>query len=399
MAVLGGVAGLIQVRWINPDVFGEFRKYGILTAYFNIGLVLVHDGLSRQFCYLSGKGDRNSALQTAAVAKWWYLTIAFLFSAIFLWLALNSLWKLDYRAAGGWCTQIPCVWTAIYGAYLGVMYRTSLDFRRLSINNVIVSIIGFFSLGLVKLWGFWGLLIRLLLQNNINLFINRRYVPVRVKAIFDFSKLLALAKISVPLALPGYINTSFLSATMSYAVLHYCGQSALGVYAIATTFQAMAMTFNAALDQIFTTKLTCRFGVTDDIFSCLKYSKIPTLLSIVVAASLAVAFSLMIGPFIRMFIPQYEAAIPVIQVLAINLPISAAGLPLTLLRSALWYKSITFLMIIRCLACLIAVVLLPKTATFVAASLVLGEFCALIAGFGILTWAYHRRIEIEANRL
>ena len=124
VAVLGGIGGLIQGRWIGPEILGEFGKFGILTAYFNIGLVFVHDGLARQYPYLLGKGKKEEALEVASHAKWWYLFLCSLFSPVFLILSLISIIKGDYHAAAGWAVQIPVVFVALYGAYLGVMYRT-----------------------------------------------------------------------------------------------------------------------------------------------------------------------------------------------------------------------------------------------------------------------------------
>lgn len=387
VAVIGGLGGLLQARWIDPEVFGEFRKYGILTSYFYVGLVLVHDGLARQFPYLLGKGNREEALRVAAGAKWWYLLLSWFFTLVFAGLCLTRVLKGDYRAAVGWGAQIPCIWAAIYGAYLGVMYRTSSDFRRLSYNNVISSLFGFAALIIVKVWGYWGLAARFVFQNIVSVYVNRRYLPVKVKAVLDVKGLAQLAKISLPLSIPGYIHTSCLSASLSVIILQYCGQSGLGVYGVALTFQGMAMTFTAALNQIFVTKMTCKFGESDDVFSCLKYARTPTLLSVAAATVLAVFLCLVIGPFIRLLLPKYVEAVPIIRILAISLPLSAAGLPLIVLRAALWYKSVIALALTRFAVCIVAVALLPKTLGMIAACLIVGEFCSLFVGFGILEWS------------
>ena len=386
VAVLGGLGGLLQARWIAPEVFGEFRKYGILTSYFYIGLVLVHDGLARQFPYLLGKGNKTEALKVAACAKGWYLFLSWCFSLVFAGLTFASAMKGDFRSAVGWGVQVPCIWAAIYGLYLGVMYRTSSDFQRLSYNNIISSVFGFIALVIVKVWGYWGLAARLILQNVVSLYVNRRYLPVKVKASFDLPRFVALAKISLPLSIPGYIHTSCLGASLSLIVLKYCGQADLGIYGIALTFQGMAMTFTAALNQIFITKMTCKFGETENVLSCLKYAKLPTILSVSAATGLALGLCLLIGPFIRVLLPKYVEATPIIRILAVSLPLSAAALPLIVFQAALWYKSVIALALTRFLICLAAVAVLPKTLAMVAASLILGEFCSLLVGFGILEW-------------
>lgn len=384
VAVLGGLGGLLQARWIAPEVFGEFRKYGILTSYFYIGLILVHDGLTRQYPYLIGKGDKAEALEVASAAKWWYLLISWSFTFFFACLLLSSLFRRDFRAVVGWGAQIPAVWIAMFGGYLGVMYRTSSDFKRLSYNNVLSSIIAFLALIFVKAWAYWGLAARLIVQNLASLFINRHYVPVKVKAVYDLKRLVSLSKISLPLSVPGYIQTACLSASVSVIILKYCGQSALGIYGVALTLQGMAMTFAAALNQIFTTKMTSKFGATENVIACLKYARRPTLLSVAVATGMALGLALAIGPFIHLLLPKYVAAIPIIRILAISLPLSAASLPLIVLRSALMYKSVISLAATQFGVCLTAIAILPKSVEMIAASVIFGHFCSLIVGFGIL---------------
>ncbi|MEI7900046.1 MAG: oligosaccharide flippase family protein [bacterium] len=391
VAVLGGLGGLIQARWIDPDVFGEFRKFGILTSYLNIGLVLVHDGLMRQYPYLLGQGNKADAFKVAGTAKWWYLFVSWCFSILFVGLSLTSVLQGDYRAAVGWSVQILVVWGALYGAYLGVMYRTSSDFKRLTYNSTIASIFGFGALVIVKVWGYWGLAVRALLSNTVALYLSRRYVPVKVKAKFDVRGLIDLAKISLPLSIPGYIGTSFLTASMSFIVLKYCGQHGLGIYGTAFTFQAMAMTLTTAIHQMFITKLTYKFGETEDVAACLKWAKRPTLLSLAAATVLAVALCLVIGPFIRLVLPKYVDAIPVIQILSISLPLAALQLPLIILKTALWYKSVISLTAIRVLVSLAAVTILPKTLIVIVACLLLGDVCSLTVGFGILNNKRARR--------
>lgn len=394
VAILGGLGGLVQARWIDPDVFGEFRKFGILTSYLNIGLVLVHDGLMRQYPFLLGQGKTADALKVAGTAKWWYLLVCWCFSVFFAVLSLTSILQGDYRAAVGWSVQILVVWGVIYGFYLGVMYRTSYDFKRLTYNSTIVSVFGFVTLVIVKVWGYWGLAVRAALSNIVALYLSRRYVPVKVKAMLDVHGLIELTKISLPLSIPGYLSTSFLTASMSLIVLKYCGQHGLGIYSTAFTFQAMALTLTTAIHQMFSTKLTYKFGETGDIVACLKWARRPTLVSVAASTVLAVVFCIMIGPFIRLVLPKYVDAIPVIQILSVSLPLSALQLPLIIIRTALWYKSVISLTAIRVLVSLLAVVVLPKTLTVIVGCLLLGDVCAVIVGFSILHYKKrNKRVE------
>jgi hypothetical protein len=91
-----------------------------------------------------------------------------------------------------------------------------------------------------------------------------------------------------------------------------------------------------------------------------------------------------ISPFVRLVLPKYVEGVAVIRILAVQLPLSAAGLPLLIIEVALWYKSVLVLALTRFVVCLAAVFVLPKTLGAVAASLVLSELAALVVGFGII---------------
>jgi len=385
VAVIGGLGGLLQARWVSPEVFGEFRKYGILTSYFYIGLVFVHDGLIRQYPYLLGKKQEKEALQTAAVAKWWYLLLSWFFTLVFVVLSVNSLVQDKILASIGWFAQIAMVWTVYYGAYLNVMYRTSSDFKQLSYNNLVASVLNLGLLVLVKIWGYWGLALRFVSASVLSVVINRHFAPVKVKAEWNAQRFVDLAKISLPLSIPGYINTSFLSATLSYFILQYSGEHGLGVYGIAITFQAFALTFTAAVNQIFTVKLTSKFGETERVSECLKYAMVPTVLSILVGSLMAIGLCLAIKPFIGLLLPKYLDATLIIQILSLSIPLAAAALPLVIFRSALWYKSFFTYSIVRFIACLLCIALFPKNLTGIVISSVVAEFASLLIGY-VMLW-------------
>lgn len=137
--VIAGVGGLIQARWIAPEVFGEFQQYAILTGYLGILSQVVNDGLIRQYPYYLGKGMKDKALEVAGVAKWWFWVATFIGCSIFSVLTIKSIIQGDLYATLGWGAQIISVIALFYGVFLGIMYRTANDFKRLSLNNLISS--------------------------------------------------------------------------------------------------------------------------------------------------------------------------------------------------------------------------------------------------------------------
>ena len=314
-SLLGGVGGLIQAHWVSPEVYGEFRKYGILTTYFAIGTAFVHDGLCRQFPYYLGCGNREKALLVAGVAKWWYLFVSFVFTFFFLIMTFFALFNCDWNGVFGWLTQISVTIGSIYGAFLGVMYRTSSDFKRLSYNTIFSTLISVFTLPFVKLFGFLGLAIRLAGTNLFSIWINRRYLPVKVTARFNWQELKSLMAMSLRFSIPGYLDTSALSATFSVILLFACGQESVGLFAFALGLRTLVMAFNQSLTQIFNVKINLKYGETKNFRYCLVYSAYPSLCAIFVSLGIYVISVIMVGPFIRFVLPEYVAAIPLINIL------------------------------------------------------------------------------------
>lgn len=397
VAVLSAIGGLVQARWIEPEVLGEFRKYGILTTYLSFGMIFVHDGLVRQYPYLVGKGDVQGAMHIAGVAKWWYSFITILYTAFFSLLTIIALIKEDYRGVVGWGAQIPGAIAMSYGLYLGVMYRTSAHFKRLSYNNVISSLLGVLELIFVKVWGYWGMALRFSLMNLTSVWINHHHLPVKTKALFNFRSLYNLSKISLRFSIPGYLHSSALVASVNALILYYCGEPGLGVYALAVMVQGMAMTFSNSLNQIFYVKISTKYGETENVYDCLEYAKVPAILAVATSVVLAGCLCAFIGPFIRILLPAYVESIPVIMILSLTLIIHAASLPLLTIGSALWYKTFTTMCIVNFCISISVVMLLPKTPIMVALATILGSLSEMVLGYFSLLWNYRRNSRLSVH--
>jgi len=383
-AAISGISGILYARWISPDVLGEFSKFGILTGYLGFGLIFVHGALPRQYPFLIGKGQKEEALRIAAAAKWWYLMFSWLGTIIFTVLTVYCIFKHKYRPAIGWGTQIPALWMAIYGQYLQTMYRSSNDFKKLSFNQLLTSFISFGLLLIVKFWSYWGFVLRFAVINYSSLQLHKVYVPEKVKTVFDLKRLKSLAKMSLPLSIPAYIDTYLLKSSISFLILYYLGERQLGVYAMAITLQSVLMIFPRAIHQIYITKITIKYGETENVKQCLAYSKIPTILSFFASAISALLFTLLIGPLISIVIPKYIDSIPILQITIWQLPLFASGLAFIVFSSALWYKEMISLRIMKSLTNILLIFILPKNIINIGWSIIISDILFFSGGYLVM---------------
>lgn len=381
VSILSGIGGLLQARWLDPSTFGEFQQYGILAGYIGIGVIFVNDGLIRQYPYYLGKGDRGKALEVAGVAKWWYLFVSCVMSLIMASCMVVAMSRGNWRAVIGWGAWVVISWMSIYGTFLGIMYRTSSDFKRLSLNSLCSATWSFVALVLVRLFGYCGLALRMVSVSIFNLYLNSKYLPVKIKAIRDFKRFKELATISLKFALPAYFHSTGLTATMNALTLYFCSKHGLGVFAVALSFQGLALTFSNSLNQIFNIKVITRFGSSEDIRDCFRYALKPAVLGMLLSLCVAAVGFVLIGPFIRLAIPKYVASIPVIQVLLFGIITASLNLPLLVIKASMMWKTAAVQAIFNFVVTISLIVLLPKSPVWVAVAMVCGGLTEALIGY------------------
>lgn len=337
ISALSALGGVIQARWVSPEVMGEFRTYGILTGYFTVFLVVANDGLARQYSYLIGKGDRDESTRVAGAAKTWYLFSSWLATGVFGCLAVRAMAAANWTAVVGWLTQIVMSWSTLYGAYLGILYRNAHDFKKLTVNSLAGSVTSFVLLVAVKYLGFWGLCLKLAAGAGAGLWLTVRNAPLKVRHAFDRGRLLSLAKIGLPMSLAGYLSTSLWTSTEAFLVLKLCGEKALGLVAVALFIVSSAQTLTNSIHQVYVPRITQRFGQDDDFLASLRYTLKPTLANLLISSAVALALLFCIEPLVRIIIPKYVEAAPAVRLLVWMLPLQALQMPFTLLKANLMY--------------------------------------------------------------
>lgn len=381
ITIISAIGSILLARWVSPEVFGEFKKYGILPSYASIGLIVIHDALWRQYPYLIGKGDTEEAIRTAASAKWWYLFISYAFSIIILAISLNSLFHGDYRAFVGWIVQICVIWNGIYNAYLVTMYRTSFDFKRLTINNLISNLVSFVFIILVKYFGFWGLCIRTVVQNILIIYLNQKYIPIKVHSKFDKKRLLNLTKMSIPISVPGYLHTSFLTATISVLVLKYFNESSLAIFITSSTLVTYCAIIASSIQQYISPQINQKYGKENSFRECIKLSIKPMVISVVSSFIIYVALFSLIGPIVGNIAPKYFSAVSVIKILSIGIILTSLELPFVSFYTALSYKSSIFLAVIKTVITIVSIICFHSTLNQIAIGVVIGQLVRVISGY------------------
>jgi hypothetical protein len=384
VAVAGAVSALLYGRWIEPGILGEFNKYGILTGYLGFGIIFVDAAFQRHFPYFLGKSDTDKAKKIAATAKWWYMSLVWAGVIIFGSLAIKAAVNSDTNAVLGWIAQIPIYAVATYGLYLRILYRSNEDFLKLNKNMLITAGAGLIALPLVYFFKYSGLAARAIIQNSVNTIVHVKNAPYKIKARFHKQGLLELAKVSLPLQIPVYLDSHLLKATISLVILNTLGERSLGVYAMAVMMQSFLMVFSRSLNQIVTTKLMLKYGSNDSLKKTFQYIFKPILLLTAIGLVIVVAFNTAIQPTINYFMPKYAASIVVVQILAFDMVLALIRSPFSLFISSLMYKEMVVIRVLKLVFTLILMAFFHSTLVQIASIIILANFLNVIAGYILL---------------
>ena len=394
VAVIGAVSTLIYGRWIGPEVLGEFNKYGILTSYLSIGIIFVDAAFQRHFQYFLGKKEREKALEIAAVAHWWFITLFILGSIIFTSLAIYNLIFYDIEAFWGWSAQILGYGLITYGLYLGTLYRSNKDFLKLNRNLLATAGVGIISLPLIYFFNFFGFVYRNIFQNLTNLLMLRHFAPFFVRPKFNKKILLDLFKVSLPLQIPVYLDTYLLKASIGLIILTALGEKALGVYAMALTLSGFLMIFSRSLNQIISTKIMLKYGSNDSIKETF-YAVIKPIMGLVfIGLILVIIFVVSINPAISYFLPKYIDSILIAQIFSLELILGLVRAPFTLFISSLMYKSLIIQRLSKVFITFLLLFLFHDSLVQIAIVLIMANFLNVLYGYFLL----YKVINNEQNK-
>ena len=384
VAMVGVISSLLYGRWIDPQVLGEFNKYRILTGYLGFGVFFVDAAFQRHFPYFLGQGDSARAKEIASIAKWWYVLLVWLGMFIFGGLAVKALLEKDMHALLGWLVQIPIYTVATYGLYLKILYRSNDDFLKLNKNMLIVAGSGLLVLPLVYFFQYTGLAIRAFISNSVNVITHWANAPFMIKAKFDKKGLIDLAKVSLPLQIPVYLDVAFLKASISLMILNYLGEKELGIYGMAIMMQGFLLVFSGSLNQIFTTKIMLKYGKNNDIKKTFRYIIKPTLLATGVGFIIVIVANIAIEPAVSMLIPKYIDSIVVFRILAFEMVFALVHSPFKLFVSALMYKELIVLRVIKAVSALTLIFFIHDNLVHIAIILLSTYGLFVISGYILL---------------
>ncbi|MGA2030830.1 MAG: oligosaccharide flippase family protein [Thermoguttaceae bacterium] len=307
------LGGILQARLTPPAVLGLFNGIGLVLGYTRFLQLGILNGLNRELPYFIGQGDHKRTNELAAAAAAWAILLG---GVVGLGLGGVSLWCLirgEWWLAAGWAANAVAAFIFFYGTmYLQATYRTTHDFARLSVVNVVQSAVALVLVGLIALMSFYGLCLRAAFSGLIGLAILYYWRPLRVSPRWNWRDLRHLLIIGLPIFGVGEL-AAFLTTFDSTLVLHYLGKEGMGLYAMVLVAGTTLELLPLAVGQVMYPRMAEHYGRTHNLATMMTMTIKPSLCLVAGMVPLVVVAWILAGPLTRLILPKYVEAIPAMQ--------------------------------------------------------------------------------------
>ena len=308
------VGGLLQNRYIGPEVLGTFNGIGLVLGFTRFLQFGIFNGLNRELPYYIGRNDQPRVRELAAAAQAWAIVLGIVvglpFLAVAAWQAVSGNWTL----AAGWLANGVVGFVFFYATmYLPATYRTSSDFARLSSVNVIQNAAALLLVGAVVLWGFYGLCLRAALPVLLGVWMLRRWQPIRVGPKWSLSHLWHLLIIGLPIFAVGELGGPLWLLIDQKLVQLFLQDRGLGLYSMVVVAGSSMELLPQAFSQVLYPRMSEQYGRTHDLKAIMAMTVRPMIL-LVAGMIPIVAFAwCLAAPLTALLLPKYVEAVPAMQ--------------------------------------------------------------------------------------
>jgi O-antigen/teichoic acid export membrane protein len=320
---LSFVAGLIQRRFLGPELVGAWQLLGLARQYLSYGDLGVIRGIEQRLPAMVAAGDPDEsaygdAAWTSVLATMTVLNVALIAATFALPWSVDPLILWGFRAMA-----VIAIIEAATIVMENVTLRARARFKALSVQ-VFVSETIFAALSIPAIWvaGVWGLLASVLVSLVFKLVYMRYVAPERLHWRFDWRKAAALAMVGFPLTVFVVLFKTF--DALDRLLLARSGDlSALGYYSVAS----MTAVFLGHLPLVISTVYLPRtlswveLSARADVIRYFKQSQ----LCILVLAAVVSAIGYFAMPFVvLLLLPTFTTGIAALKVTVMAAVFTAA---------------------------------------------------------------------------
>jgi O-antigen/teichoic acid export membrane protein len=307
------VSGFLVVKFLEPELYGQFTGIGIYMGYILLGHGGIINGLGRELPYELGRKNDQFAKEMAS-SVYALSSVISILAALFFFISglihfisgdrVTALIYMAYVLIGGF--------NLLNKQYLPVLYRTNKDFDSLSKQNIFVGIGNLFSVFLVFFFNIYGLLIRGVFLALLEFYLLFKNKPYEISFSWNVEHFKKLFKTGLPIFMVGQVNSLWYTV-MNTFIFSLGGGFSFGLYALSTIIQNAFGVIPNAFGQVIYPKMSIMLGEGKSISHILKVNVKPLFFQFGLMLTIAIVGAILLPVIIPIILPKYVDGIVAAQ--------------------------------------------------------------------------------------
>ncbi len=303
------LSGFIVVRFIDPEIYGQYSGIGIYMGYIILGHGGIINGLSRELPYELGRKNDEYAKQLASSVYVLTVIICFIASLLFLVFGFKAIYDGNITIA-----LIYFAYTIIGGLYLlnkqylPTLYRTNKDFDSLSKQNITVGFGNLASVVLVYFFSLYGLIARGIFLAILEFYLLIKHKPYNLDFSYDLKHFKTLFKTGFPISLVGQVGPLW-HTVMNNIIFSAGGALNFGLYALSTIVQGAVGVIPHSFSQVIYPRMSIMLGEGKTVSYIIKVNIKPLFFQFIVMAGISLIGVLFLPIVIPILLPKYTEGI------------------------------------------------------------------------------------------
>lgn len=342
------VAGIIVIRWVEPEKIGLWQSLMIAAPYVSFLQFGIMNGLNRELPFLMGAGKEEEGKTLAAAAQAYAIFIAllvFIFGLVTIlihWLAKGLNFETLLSILG--VTLIISL--TFYHNYLSVTFRAERAFLNLAKVYLVHFFVIISSVLFVYYKNYVGLIIYYVTCEFVLTMLMHSVRPVRIKPAKNLSALIKLIKTGLPIFGLGYMQQVSKSFTRIF-LLYAGGTVSVGLFAPATAIKTAMEMLPKIMAQYLYPKMSYTYGRTNDKRKLWNVAKKITFSFLIFSSIMAIPAWFIVPKLIINYFPKYVEGIFAAQLILLSAIFTGSLISVNSLYSVKAFKQMLMLTIVN----------------------------------------------------
>jgi len=299
------ISGLLIIRLIEPELYGQFTGVGVYLGFLLIGQGGIINGLSRELPYELGRGNIEFGTEMTSSVFVFTTIISLLASFVFLFFGIKELFFSNYTLGLIYMSYVLIAALHLLNVqFLPTLYRTNNDFDTLSRQKIYVGVCNLLSVILIWFYSIYGLLIRAILLATIEFFLLYKKRPIIFYFKYNFYHIRHLFKTGIPIYMVGMINLLWNTIVKSL-IFNIGGALSYGFFALSLIVENVFGIIPISLANVIYPKMAIMLGQGEPISKIIKFSVKPLFFQFLLMLFLAIIGVYLLPIIVPMILPNY----------------------------------------------------------------------------------------------